>query len=289
MESSGQRTGRALCRLSRGVSRRGERNRCATAGASEIIDLPRLFYAIVSAFDGQAQSLFVWSRTWRFCPRCAHPLRWKVLRAVFAARNLVDASMQVSRLSAECKECGSSFYPPVAPVAICLVRDIANECAFLVQLPRSAPGVFTCVAGFADPGETLETTARREVGASYLRLILLTHHCYQVAEEIGLDIVDVRYAHRSQPWPMPLASMMCAFVATADREQPVGRLPAIRWRSSMGALCAALAGARRSAGRWLVHARAGSRSAATRRGGSSPARCCTGEATTQPPCFIYVM
>jgi len=64
----------------------------------------------------------------------------------------------------------------------------------LARSPHFTPGVFSALAGFVEPGETLEQCARREV-----------------REEVGIEIRDIRY-FRSQPWPFP-NSLMVAFTA----------------------------------------------------------------------------
>lgn len=64
----------------------------------------------------------------------------------------------------------------------------------LARSPRFKPGVFSALAGFVEPGETLEQCARREV-----------------REEVGIDIAHLRY-FASQPWPFP-NSLMVAFLA----------------------------------------------------------------------------
>jgi NAD+ diphosphatase len=94
----------------------------------------------------------------------------------------------------------------VSPVAICLVRCVENTHIFLVQHSRLGSIVYTCVAGFAEPGETIAQAARREV-----------------AEEIGLDVTDVHASPHMQSWPFPTSSLMCAYTAVADRKQEVGR------------------------------------------------------------------
>ena len=92
----------------------------------------------------------------------------------------------------------------VSPVSICLVRNVQNTHVFLIRLPRSGPHMYTCVAGFADPGESLAETTRREV-----------------AEEIGLAVDNVTQLNETHSWPFPVSSLMCAFTAVADMEQEV--------------------------------------------------------------------
>ncbi|SNR74964.1 NAD(+) diphosphatase [Blastococcus mobilis] len=96
---------------------------------------------------------------------------------------------------------GTEFFPRTDPAVIMLVHDGADR----VVLGRQAtwpPGRFSILAGFVEPGESLEAAVAREV-----------------AEEVGLDVSDVRYV-ASQPWPFP-QSLMVGFVARADGDQPL--------------------------------------------------------------------
>lgn len=91
-----------------------------------------------------------------------------------------------------CPRCGLIAYPRISPAVMVLVCD-SNK----LLLARSAhfkPGVFSALAGFVEPGETLEECAIREV-----------------REEVGIEITNLRYFH-SQPWPFP-NSLMIAFLA----------------------------------------------------------------------------
>ncbi|XP_018017661.1 NAD-capped RNA hydrolase NUDT12 isoform X2 [Hyalella azteca] len=95
-----------------------------------------------------------------------------------------------------CETCKASIYPSSKPVGIVLVTDERNSKALLVRQPRHPPGMFTCIAGFADIGETLEACVKREV-----------------AEEAGLEVTAVRYLG-CQHWPFP-GSLMMGCIATA--------------------------------------------------------------------------
>ncbi|NLX49878.1 MAG: NAD(+) diphosphatase [Methanospirillum sp.] len=92
-----------------------------------------------------------------------------------------------------CPGCGVTVYPRVSPAVIVLIeRDGA---CLLARSPRFPPGVFSAVAGFVEPGETVEHAVGREV-----------------MEEVGVAVTGLRYAG-SQPWPFP-HSLMIAFFAT---------------------------------------------------------------------------
>jgi NAD+ diphosphatase len=91
---------------------------------------------------------------------------------------------------------GIDIFPRTDPAVIMLVHDGAGN----VVLGRQAiwpPGRYSVLAGFVEPGESLEAAVAREV-----------------AEEVGLDVTDIRYVG-SQPWPFP-QSLMLGFVARAE-------------------------------------------------------------------------
>jgi NAD+ diphosphatase len=93
---------------------------------------------------------------------------------------------------------GTEIFPRTDPAVIMLVHDGGDR----VVLGRQAvwpPGRFSILAGFVEPGESLEAAVAREV-----------------AEEVGLTVTDIRYV-ASQPWPFP-QSLMLGFVARAEGE-----------------------------------------------------------------------
>jgi NAD+ diphosphatase len=110
--------------------------------------------------------------------------------------------------------CGAQHFPRTDPAVIMLVHDGGDR----VVLGRQAvwpPGMHSVLAGFVEPGESLEDAVRREV-----------------EEEIGLRCRDVRY-HSSQPWPFP-ASIMLGFTAEAEGGEIVvdpHELETARWYS----------------------------------------------------------
>jgi NAD+ diphosphatase len=91
-----------------------------------------------------------------------------------------------------CTACGREHFPRISPAVIVLVRR--GDEALLARNARFPPGRFGLLAGFVEPGETLEQAAAREV-----------------REESGIEIKNLRY-RRSQPWPFP-DSLMLAFTA----------------------------------------------------------------------------
>ncbi|KAK6747503.1 hypothetical protein RB195_000607 [Necator americanus] len=147
------------------------------------------------------QSLSRWSRIFLRCPKCGAPLR-----------------MRVSKAAANCPTCPQIYYPTCSPVAITLVSDPTDSYALLVRHKRSPPGVYTAIAGFAQPGESLDECVRREV-----------------AEEVGLPVSKVISLNRSQPWPMPDSSLMCAHYAVSEMSFKIDACPteleSARWFS----------------------------------------------------------
>ncbi len=143
-----------------------------------------------------AKGLSHWQRETRHCARCGSPL------------HLVAAGHR-----AQCSnpDCARLHFPRTDAAVIMLVE---HEGACL--LGRQAgwpPGRYSTLAGFVEPGESLEDAVRREV-----------------AEESGVIVDEVHY-HSSQPWPMP-ASLMVGFVATATSPHIACRdheLEDVRW------------------------------------------------------------
>jgi NAD+ diphosphatase len=96
----------------------------------------------------------------------------------------------------QCAACGHQQFPRLDPAVIVLVTD--GERALLGRQPAWPPGRYSTVAGFVEPGESLEDAVAREV-----------------REETGVIVDAVEY-HSSQPWPFP-SSLMLGFTAHASR------------------------------------------------------------------------
>jgi len=99
-----------------------------------------------------------------------------------------------------CPVCGAVVYPKISPAII--VAIISNDKLLLARNTNFPGAWYSLIAGYADVGESLEETLRREV-----------------MEEVGLDVKSIRY-YKSQPWPLS-GSMMIGFVAEADEDQPI--------------------------------------------------------------------
>lgn len=99
-----------------------------------------------------------------------------------------------------CPGCGHTVYPKISPAII-----VGITCGDQILLARGVNfrlQFYSLVAGYADIGESLEDTVRREV-----------------KEEVGIDVTNIRY-YKSQPWPFS-GSMMIGFWAEADASQPI--------------------------------------------------------------------
>ena len=125
-----------------------------------------------------AIALAEWHRAHRHCPRCGGRL------SVAAAGHVLT-----------CTDCGRQQFPRTDPAVIMLVTDDEDR-ALLGRQPSWPEGRFSTLAGFVDPGESLEDAVRREV-----------------AEEVGVEVDEVTYLG-NQPWPFP-ASLMVGFFAHA--------------------------------------------------------------------------
>lgn len=142
------------------------------AGAVPLMGLWGQVDEITFTVAGRAVQLVEWERTHRFCGRCAAPT--EPARGERARR---------------CPECGLLAFPRLAPAIITLIERDDGQA--LLARGRTFPlPMYSCLAGFVEPGETLEEAVHREV-----------------FEEVGLSIDNVRY-WASQPWPFPHSLML---------------------------------------------------------------------------------
>jgi NAD+ diphosphatase len=143
------------------------------------------FEAVRSLFGGISESFFSvaaralelleWERTHRYCGTCGAATRQKP-----------------GERAMECPSCGGLSYPRISPAVIMAV--VRGDTILLARARRFPPGFYSVLAGFVEPGETLEQCVAREV-----------------MEETGIAVKNMRY-FASQSWPFP-HSLMVAFTA----------------------------------------------------------------------------
>lgn len=119
---------------------------------------------------GKASQILTWDKNSRFCPACGTP------------------TIQTGSITKRCPHCGQEIYPRISPAVIVLIK---KEDSVLLVHARNFRGSFKgLVAGFLEPGETLEECVHREV-----------------MEETGIRIKNLKY-FGSQPWPYPSGIMV---------------------------------------------------------------------------------
>ena len=137
--------------------------------------------ATEAALAATARAILHWHRSHGFCATCG------------AASDMAMAGWQRN-----CPGCGAQHFPRTDPVVIMLVTH--GNRVLLGRSPGWPEGMYSCLAGFVEPGETIEAAVRREV-----------------AEETGIRVGPVRYL-ASQPWPFPASLMVgCAGEAQSDK------------------------------------------------------------------------
>jgi NAD+ diphosphatase len=124
---------------------------------------------------GRAAQLLDWEATHRFCGSCG-------MANERSAQELVRV----------CPSCGTTTYPRISPAVIMAVRR--GAAVLLARRAGMRASFWSVLAGFVEPGETLEQAVEREV-----------------REEAGIEVADVRYVG-SQPWPFP-SQLMLGFSA----------------------------------------------------------------------------
>jgi len=127
---------------------------------------------------GLGRQISDWDRTFRFCGKCGHP-----------TDNHPRERVKI------CHNCDHISYPKISPAMICSVTR-GNE-ILLARGSKFSRPVYSVLAGFVEPGETLEETVEREV-----------------MEETGISVKNIEY-FGSQPWPFS-SSLMVAFTAEYD-------------------------------------------------------------------------
>jgi NAD+ diphosphatase len=131
----------------------------------------------------QALSLLHWNAANRFCGKCGTP-----------------TESRLGGYKRICPACDHMMFPRTDPVVIMLTVDVAQDRVLLGRSHHFTPGMYSTLAGFLEPGETIENAVRRET-----------------LEESGIHIGRVRY-HASQPWPMPHSLMIGCFAEALSHE-----------------------------------------------------------------------
>ena len=170
----------------------------ADAELRELRPLAPLLPADSASLLAYARALALWKGRHRYCGVCGAPNQ--------PAR--AGHVMRCTRAG-----CGTEAFPRLDPAIIVLVTDADGERALLGRQASWAQGRYSTIAGFVEPGETLEDAVIREV-----------------EEETGVHVGDVEYV-ASQPWPFP-SSLMLGFRAIARTHEITlrdGELEDARW------------------------------------------------------------
>ena len=159
---------------------------CGRDDATKLIDLRSLAaQGVLTQPDlsilAQTRSMLGWHQSHRFCAACG--------------KQSASAEGGYKR---KCPSCGREHFPRTDPVVIIVVRH-GDDC-LLGRSPHFPEGSYSALAGFMEPGETIEEAARREI-----------------LEESGVIVGDVHY-HSSQPWPFP-SSLMIGLIGEATTRE----------------------------------------------------------------------
>jgi NAD+ diphosphatase len=129
----------------------------------------------------QAAGLLAWHASHGFCGKCGQP-----------------TEIRAGGYKRICTACGTEHFPRTDPVAIMLT--VAHDKCILGRGRHFAPGMYSALAGFIEPGETIESAVRRET-----------------LEEAGIRLGRVVY-HASQPWPFPYSLMIGCYGEALDED-----------------------------------------------------------------------
>jgi NAD+ diphosphatase len=147
-----------------------------------------------AAIIAQAKAMIDWHQQHGFCPKCGAPTK------------IMDAGYR--RL---CGKCNAEHFPRVDPVVIMLATY--GEACLVGRGKQFPPGMFSALAGFVEPGETIEEAVRREL-----------------MEEASVRVGEVTY-YATQPWPFPSSLMIGCFAKAESRQAKVdeNELAEVRW------------------------------------------------------------
>jgi NAD+ diphosphatase len=146
----------------------------------------------------QAVALLNWNSSNRFCGKCGSPTETKI-----------------GGYKRICTKCQHLMFPRTDPVVIMLTIDMERDRCLLGRSHHFQEGMYSCLAGFVEPGETIENAVRRET-----------------VEESGVVVGRVRY-HASQPWPMPHSLMIGCYGEAQSTEITIDpqEMQDVRWFS----------------------------------------------------------
>ena len=147
-----------------------------------------------AAMAATSRAVFEWRRRHRFCSNCGQPSQ------------VIEAGWK--RI---CPACKAEHFPRTDPVVIML--PACGDRCLLGRSARFPPDWFSCLAGFMEPGESIEEACAREI-----------------KEESGLTAVSVTY-HSTQPWPYPSSLMIGLFAEVSDDNAHAddAELEELRW------------------------------------------------------------
>ncbi len=153
-----------------------------------------LFDAGTTGLLGEAKSLLYWHARHRFCSVCGQ-----------------SSELSAAGWRRDCRSCKAMHFPRTDPVVIMLAVD-GDRC-LMGRQPRFNKGMYSALAGFLEPGETIESAVRREI-----------------LEEAGIEAGLVHYV-ASQPWPFPSSLMIGCLAEALTHEIVVDRteLEDARW------------------------------------------------------------
>ena len=157
-----------------------------TNGTTKAIDLRRAAISLheeEASLLGYAQSLLYWNKTCNYCNRCA--------------QRLIPTLAGDKRI---CDHCNIEFYPRINPVVIMLIYTSDRNSVLLGRQRQYPKGMYSCLAGFVEMGETLQDALCREVFEETGVLV----------QKESIEFID------HQPWPFP-SQMMLGFIAQAQQ------------------------------------------------------------------------
>jgi NAD+ diphosphatase len=147
-----------------------------------------------AAIIAQAKAMIDWHQRHGFCPRCGEPTA------------IMDAGYR--RI---CGKCKAEHFPRVDPVVIMLATH--GDACLVGRGAQFPSGMFSALAGFVEPGETIEEAVRREL-----------------MEEAAVKVTEVTY-YATQPWPFPSSLMIGCFAKAASRDATpdIKEIAEVRW------------------------------------------------------------